>query len=128
MHAADRAAWSAALLRQELALHVLGRVLRQRNAGMAALLAAVVHQPILADVQVPTASTAAPVIGLAVRNGFLKMIEPAVAAPRHGTYGVPYLALSIAQRLQLSRAVVNDADGRAEAHRKRPLADDARVI
>ena len=82
VHATDRAVRRAALLRQELPLHIRRHVARQRNPRIPALLGAIVHQPELADVQIPPARPAAPVIRLPVRDRLLKVIEPRVAPPR----------------------------------------------
>ena len=55
------------------------RVFLQRNAGMSALLRAVVHEPVFADVQVARACAAAPVVGFAASEIFLEPIQAAVA-------------------------------------------------
>src|SRR5689334_11676789 len=85
VHAADGAARAAGLLCQELALYIGGGVLRQRSRGEAALLAAVVHQTVFADVEIASTGAAAPVVGLAVRNRFLKVVEARVAPARQLT-------------------------------------------
>ena len=78
MHAAHRAVRRAALLRQKLPLQIRLRVLRQRHPRIPALLRAVMHQPVLADVQEPRPRAAPPVIRLAVRNVLLEVIEPRI--------------------------------------------------
>ena len=50
--AAHRAIRRAIFLGSEFVLHVFRGVLRQRNPGKAALLRAVMHQPVLADIEV----------------------------------------------------------------------------
>src|SRR5271154_942414 len=81
VHAADSAVRSAGLLGQELPLHIRRHVTRERDPRIPALLRAIVHQPELADVQIPPARPATPVICLPVGNSLLKMIEPRVASP-----------------------------------------------
>src|ERR1700735_4092872 len=75
----DRAARSATLLRQKLPLHISRLVLRQRHRRTPTLLAAIVHQTVLADIQVPPARPAPPIIRLPIRNCFLEVIEPRIA-------------------------------------------------
>src|SRR5260370_12456876 len=96
MHAGDRAVRRAAVLRQELALHIRRLIPRQRNPGIPALLAAIVHQPELADVQIPSTCPAAPVICLPIGNRLLEVIEPRVAPPCKLSYLVPDPALRLA--------------------------------
>jgi len=76
MHATDRAVRRAALLRQELPLHIRRHVSRQWNPRIPTLLAAIVHQPKLADVQIPSTRSAAPVVRLPIGNRLLEVIEP----------------------------------------------------
>src|SRR5215813_11024097 len=101
MDAADRTAGSTTLFGKELALDVFDGVIGQRNARIAALLAAVVHKAVLADVQVTPTCAAAPVVCLAVGNRFLKMIEAGVAATGHRAHRVPNFAFCFTERLQL---------------------------
>ena len=78
--AADRAVRGAGFLGQELAFDVFRRVVREGDAGVAALLGAVVDQAVFADVEVAGAGAASPVIGLAFGDRFLKLVETGVAA------------------------------------------------
>ncbi len=64
--------------REELALDVGLGVLGEGDAGIAALLGAVVDQAVFADVEVARAGAAAPVVGHAVGDGFLKLVEARV--------------------------------------------------
>ena len=73
--AADGAVGRAAFGGQELALHVGGGVFGDRHAGVAALLGAVVHQAVLADVEVARTGAAAPVVGPPLRDRFLELVE-----------------------------------------------------
>ena len=75
MDTADGAVRRAAFRGEELALDVIGSVVGKRNAWVAALLAAVVHQAVLADVQVTRAGAAAPIVGFPLGNGGLKVVE-----------------------------------------------------
>src|ERR1700743_291940 len=81
MHAADGAVRRAGLRGKELPLHVLGSVFAQRNARKTALLRAVMHEAVFADVEVARTRPAAPVVRQALRNRLLKLIEARVAAP-----------------------------------------------
>src|SRR5690606_16894966 len=78
VHAADRAERRAGLLGVELAADVLARVLRERDARVAALLRAVVHEALLADVEVAGAGAALPVVRLAVDEVVLKPADARV--------------------------------------------------
>src|ERR1700712_2457125 len=73
--AGDRTVRRTTLLRQELPLYVGALVVGQRHTRITPLLRAVVHQPKLTDIQVPSPSAATPVVRLSVRNCFLEMIE-----------------------------------------------------
>src|SRR5271167_2120431 len=107
MHATDRAAWRAALLCHKLPLDISSRVLGQRNRRISTLLAAVMNQPVLADIQIPSTCTAPPVIRLPIGNRLLKVIEPRVTPPRQVPHLVPHAALRRTQRLQLPASVMN---------------------
>src|SRR5262245_59550998 len=117
MDAADGAVRRARLRRRELALDVLDGVVLQRNSRVAALLRAVVHEPLLADVEVARARAAAPVVRLAVGEVVLKAADAGVqvlhdlarAADRRRDL-VEHLALRRSERLQMSRSVVDDPD------------------
>src|SRR5580698_3329841 len=128
VHAGDGAVGSAALLGEELLFHALGGVVGDGHRGIAALLAAVVHEAVFTNVQITRARPAAPVVGLAVGDGFLKVIEARVAAAREAADFVPDLALALAKRLQLAAAVVDDADSRAEAEFECALGDGQCVL
>ena len=52
-------------------------VFGERHAGVAALLRAVVHQAVFADIEVARAGAAAPVVGPALGDGFLELVERA---------------------------------------------------
>lgn len=125
--AADGAVGSAAFFGEEFSLDVGGLVFGERNARVAALLGAVVDQSKLADINIACASPAAPVVGLAVGDGFLEVIEARVAAARELTNLVPHGAFGFAEGLELARAVVDDADGRGEPEAQGPLADRQRI-
>src|SRR5271166_203053 len=62
MNAGNRAVGSAAFLRQKFAPKVGLAVLLKGNARIAALLRTVVHQPVLANVQIARAGAAAPIV------------------------------------------------------------------
>ena len=99
VHTANGAVGRAALLGKELPLHVRPAVLGQRHAGIATLLRTVVHQAELADIEIASACAAPPVVGLAVRDRFLEVVEARIAAPRQLADFVPDGTLFLAQRL-----------------------------
>src|SRR5580704_7582837 len=80
MHATDGAVRGAGFLCQKFALEIGFGVPSQRDSGEATLLRAVVHQPIFADVEITRPGPAAPVIGLAISDSFLELIEARVVA------------------------------------------------
>src|SRR5580692_6349552 len=119
MHAGYRTTRSAALLREKFAVALLVGILRQRLAGVASLLRAVMHQAVLADVEIARAGAAAPVVLFAVGDIVLKAVDAGIAALLHSAHGQVHFALVAAQRLQLAVAIVNDADRGGEAELER---------
>jgi len=119
---------SAILLGEELAADVFTGVFEERDAGIAALLGAVMDQALLADVNVAAAGAAAPINGLAQRNIFLEPGEVGEAAPSE----ILELAVDgeflFTERFKLAAAIVNDADGATEAEFERAAADGESVI
>ena len=87
----------------------------ERRGREAALLRAVVHQAVFADVEVPRAGAASPVVRLAVGDGFLEIVDARVMLLVQLLHFVVDTPLLATQRLQLAAAIVNDADGRGEA-------------
>src|SRR5215475_10145870 len=80
VHAGNGAVRRAGLLGEILAPHMFPRVLLKGNAGIAALLGAVVHQPVLADIEIASARPAAPLVGARERNVVLKPVDAREAA------------------------------------------------
>src|ERR1035438_1824171 len=80
MHARYRAMGRARLLRMELAAQIGQRVFLQRNGRIPALLRAVMHQPVLANVEVARSGATAPLIRAPQRDVVLKRIHPREAA------------------------------------------------
>ncbi len=99
VHAADGAVGGTGFLGEELALDDLGGVLRDGDAGIAALLGAVADDAVLIEIEIPRAGAATPVVGLAVGDGFLKVVEARIAAAGEFAYFVPDAALFFAKRL-----------------------------
>src|SRR5581483_11326027 len=123
-----RAVRRATLLGQILAADVRDRILFQRNARIATLLRAVVHQPILADIQITRPSATAPLVWTSERDVVLKCIHPSEAAFFQRLHLVINATFFFAQGLQLAFAVVNDADRRAESKLQCALANGQRVL
>ena len=73
----------AGFLRVVLVGKVRGRVLLQRDCRKAALLGAIMHQAVFADVEVPATGAASPAIRDTMRNVPLKLIEARVRALAH---------------------------------------------
>src|SRR5216683_4804093 len=74
MHTRDRAMRRARLLRMELAAHIGNRVFLERNGRIPALLRAVMHQAVLANIEVARPGAAAPLIRAPQRDVVLKRI------------------------------------------------------
>ena len=126
--AADGAVRGAAFGGEEFALDVVGGVVGQRDAGVAALLAAVVHQAVFADVEIAGAGAATPVIRSALGNGGLKVVEARVVdllPPAH--FFVDFSLVGL-EGLELAVAVVNDADGGGKTELNGAAADDERFL
>ena len=62
---------------------VVGRVFLEGDGRKAALLRAIVHQPIFANVEVSATGAASPIVRDALRNVFLKLVEARVRALAH---------------------------------------------
>src|SRR5208282_217312 len=118
----------AGFLGHVLAAYVLHGVFFQRNSRIAALLGAIMHQTVLADVQVTGPGAAAPLVGAPLGDVVLEAIDAGEAALLHRLHLVIHAALVFSQWLQLSTAIVNDADGRTEAQRQSPSADGERIL
>src|ERR1700758_1803207 len=101
-------------LRQVFPPDIRDRVLLQRHAWIAALLRAVVHQPVFADVEVAGPGAAAPLVWSSLCNIVLERIDAREAALLHCLHGMVHRALFLIERLKLSIAVMNDPDGRTE--------------
>src|SRR5580704_1719448 len=106
MHAGYRATRSTALLREKFAVPLLVSVLRQRNAGVAALLRAIMHQAIFADVEIARAGATSPVVLQPLGDVVLELINAreGLLAERHNLF--ENFLLARAQRLQLAIVVV----------------------
>src|ERR1700744_5534960 len=128
MHAADGAVRRARLGRRVLAPDVLDGIIGERRARIAALLRAVVHEAVFADVQVAGAGAALPVIRAPFDQVALEIVDARVQALAELHALVVDGALAGVERLQLARLVVEDADRRREAERGRAARDLERVF
>src|SRR5207302_5694500 len=90
---------SAGFFRPVFTPDIVGAVLLQRNRRIAALLRAVMHQAVLADVQVASPRPASPVVGPTLSDVVLKVINAAEAALLQVFHGMVHLALLLVQRL-----------------------------
>jgi len=75
MNARNCTEWRAALRPRRFAPDIVQRVLIERNAGSATLLRAVMHQPVLTDIQEPAAGAAVPIVRQSSPDVVLEMIE-----------------------------------------------------
>ena len=87
MDAADGAVGGAAFGGEEFALDVGGGVVGEGNAGVAALLAAVVDEAVFANIEIARAGAAAPVVGAALGDGFLELVKLGVVGLLPVGYG-----------------------------------------
>src|SRR6266568_1185008 len=128
LHARNRAHWRAKFSRKKLAPPHLRRVLLQRDPRITPLLRAPVHQAVLANVQIPRARPAPPVILPPARHVMLKLVEPRERplAQRHDLF--EDLDLSRPQRFQLPVVVVNDPDRARQPQFHRAVRDAQRVL
>src|SRR5580704_589420 len=106
--------WSARLLRFELAAHIGQRIFLQGNPRIAALLGAVMHQPLFANIKVARSRTAPPLIRTPQRYVVLERIHSCETALLQILHLVINALLFFIQRLNLPRAVMNNSNRRAE--------------
>ena len=111
MHAGHGATRSAAFLREKFALAMLFRVFGKRHARVSALLRAVMHQAVLADVQIARARATTPVVLQPLSDVVLELIDAreGLLAQRHDLF--ENFLLARAQRLQLAVVVVQNSHG-----------------
>src|ERR1700731_4683139 len=76
MHTAHGAVRGAGFFGDILPANVLASVLIERFGRIAALLRAVMHQAVLANVHVTGPGPAAPPVGCALGNGVLEVVQP----------------------------------------------------
>lgn len=118
----------AGFARVILAPQVLPRVFLQRHGGIAALLGAVVHQAVFADVEVTAPGAATPVVRPAVGDVFLKLVKAGVDLPAQVLDGAIDPLLRLAQGAHLAPAVVDDAERAGQAQPHGPASDHYRVF
>ena len=111
MHARNCAVRGAAFLGKKFALATLQRVIGERYAWVAALLRAVMHQAVFADVEVARTRAAPPVVFEALRNIALKFVNAreGLLTQRHNL--VKNLLLARTEGFQLAVMVVDDSHG-----------------
>src|SRR5579884_1410285 len=109
-------------------LEVLRRVAIERRRGIAALLRAVVDQPVLANIKVAPAGSAPPIIRTPVGDILLKIIDPGVAAlPQFLDRAVNPLLL-FGQSAHLAPAIMDDADRAGESQFEGAARHHERVL
>ena len=75
VHARNRAARGAALLRQKLALPLLIGIIFQWNARVPTLLRAIMNEAVLADIQIARTGPAPPVVLASLCNVVLEIVQ-----------------------------------------------------
>src|SRR5207249_2397504 len=115
LHACDRTQGGACLLRRVFAANVFEGVLFERDRRVAALLRAIVNEPLLAYVEVAPTRSAAPVVGLTLCEVILKVIHARVAAFSDRLHLLEDAHLFFAERLEGSRSVMDDTARAREA-------------
>ncbi len=109
MDAGNRATRGAGFFGEKFAMALLVCVFRDGDAGIAALLGAIVDQTVFADVEVTRAGPAAPVVLKAGGDIVLELVDPREGALSEGHDFFEDFLLARAKRLELSVAVVEDA-------------------
>ena len=128
VHARHRTAGRAGFLGDKLAPYVVDRVFIERLSGVAALLRAVMHQPVLAYIEVAGAGPAAPVVLPAVRDIILEKIQLPVAAAAEFLRLEIDGALVLSQRTKLAVAIMDDPDCRGKSQFNGTPADCQGVL
>src|SRR5439155_22684148 len=121
--ARSRRRGAARFLRDGLAAHVLDCVLVERLCRVPALLRTVMHQAVLADIQISRAGAAAPVVLTAVRDIVLEKIQLPVAAAAQFFGLEVYRALVLCQRTKLAVPIMDDPDCRGKSQLNGTPAD-----
>src|SRR5579863_3289491 len=93
----------------------LNSILGERNAGVAALLRAVMDEAVLANVEVARAGAAAPVVFAARGDIVLKRIDARKRTLAEAHDFLENFSFARAKGLELAIAIVNDADCRSES-------------
>src|SRR6185369_15157600 len=109
LNAPDRAMWRAGFLCGVFTLDICEGVLLERDAGIAALLRAIVHKTVFANVEIAGAGAASPIVRYSARQVFLEPVEAAVAGFSVRLDFAIDLFFAAIQRFQRAVAVVNDS-------------------
>lgn len=108
LNAPDCTIWGAGLLCEVLTLDIGECVFLERNAGKAALLRAIVHKAIFANVEIAGPRAASPLVGYSAREIFLKPVKAAVAGFAVCLDFAIDLFFAAIERFHRAVAVVND--------------------
>ncbi len=118
----------ATLLGAVFAADIRERILGNGNPRVSPLLRAIVHQPVLADVEISCASPALPVVRYAIGNLVLELVQPRVALLRQMPNPVEDIPFQLAEWLELTTTVMDDTDGRTEPKFVSPRGNDKGVF
>src|SRR5262249_48377192 len=114
LNASDSTVGGARFLGGIFPLDVGESILLERDAGIAALLGAVMDEAVFANVQIAGTGAASPIVRFAAGEIFLEPIQPAVAVLAIGPDFAIDAFLAAVQWFHRARAVVNDAEGTGE--------------
>src|SRR5262245_13001690 len=125
MHTVDRAQRRAALDLVILTTEFVGTVLVQRDAWIATLLRAPVHETVFTDIKISASGSAMPAVWLSIGEVSLKAIVVGEVerrfADRHDLF--EDRALTIVERLQLPAVIVNEAHRGRQPQLAGPMGD-----
>src|SRR4051812_2782048 len=110
MYAGHGAVRGAGFLCDVFAADIGSGVAFQRSPRVTALLGAVMHQAVFANVEIARACAASPLIWTTLSDVVLESIDAGEAALFHGLNFVVNATFFFSQWLYLSAAVVDDAD------------------
>jgi len=93
------------------------------GSGIAALLGTIMHQPVLADIEIARAGTAAPVVRPAQGDVVLELIEASIAVLAQLLHLGENRLCFVVERTELTGAVMDDAYSRGKAQFHGAFAD-----
>ena len=123
LNASDRAMRGAGFLCGVLTLDIGECIFLEGNAGIAALLRAIVHKTVFANVEIAGTCAASPLVGYSAREVFLKPIKAAVAGFAVCLDFAIDLFFAAIERLHRAVAVVNDSQRACKTKLERAMGN-----